>query len=200
MGHAWVNVTYLTDAEYAAEVARAARLPDERHALKGAHGFGIDVASPQPRRHSWAGRWRYHSGAALARHWCSNRSARQVRHLPALEGWGPDKNGDTLILLGYYNRNKTQELDIPIGPDNRIEPGGPDFGQPTLLRRAPARRVRDQGAEGLRHAEAHVDADCERTDIVHLLLAEPAYWVNFYKHPANGNEPPSSSSSVTVPR
>ena len=43
----------------------------------------------------------------------------------ALEGWGPDKNGDTLILLGYYNRNKTQELDIPIGPDNRIEPGGP---------------------------------------------------------------------------
>jgi hypothetical protein len=50
---------------------------------------------------------------------------------PALEGWGPDKNGDTLILLGYYNRNKTQELDIPIGPDNRIEPGGPDFGQPT---------------------------------------------------------------------
>jgi hypothetical protein len=41
---------------------------------------------------------------------------------PALEGWGPDKNGDTLILLGYYNRNKTQELEIPIGPDNRIEP------------------------------------------------------------------------------
>jgi hypothetical protein len=23
------------------------------------------------------------------------------------------------------------ELDIPIGPDNSIEPGGPDYGQPT---------------------------------------------------------------------
>src|ERR1700752_1624881 len=29
------------------------------------------------------------------------------------------------------NRNTTQALDIPIGPDNRIEPGGPDLGQPT---------------------------------------------------------------------
>ena len=35
------------------------------------------------------------------------------------------------LLLGYYNRNQKQELDIPIGPDNRIEPGGPDRGQPT---------------------------------------------------------------------
>ena len=34
-------------------------------------------------------------------------------------------------LLGYYNRNHKQELDIPIGPNNRIEPGGPDRGQPT---------------------------------------------------------------------
>ena len=33
--------------------------------------------------------------------------------------------------MGYFNRNTKQELDIPIGPDNRIEPGGPDRGQPT---------------------------------------------------------------------
>src|SRR5688572_4038711 len=50
---------------------------------------------------------------------------------PALEGWGPGKNGETLILLGYYNRNQTQELDIPVGQDNRIDPDGPDYGQPT---------------------------------------------------------------------
>jgi hypothetical protein len=51
---------------------------------------------------------------------------------PALEGWGPDASGENvLILLGYYNRNRSQELDIPIGPDNRIEPDGPDYGQPT---------------------------------------------------------------------
>ena len=50
---------------------------------------------------------------------------------PALEGWYPNADGTFTILLGYYNRNTAQILDIPIGPNNRIEPGGPDQGQPT---------------------------------------------------------------------
>jgi hypothetical protein len=49
----------------------------------------------------------------------------------ALEGWFPNPDGSFSILVGYYNRNLKEELDIPIGPDNRIEPGGPDRGQPT---------------------------------------------------------------------
>ena len=49
----------------------------------------------------------------------------------AFEGWFQNKDGTFSILLGYYNRNQKQEVDIPIGPDNRIEPGGPDQGQPT---------------------------------------------------------------------
>lgn len=50
---------------------------------------------------------------------------------PAYEGWFPNADGSFSILFGYFNRNQKQELDIPIGPDNRIEPGGPDQGQPT---------------------------------------------------------------------
>jgi hypothetical protein len=49
----------------------------------------------------------------------------------AFEGWFPNADGTFSILLGYYNRNQKQELDIPTGPNNRIEPGGPDQGQPT---------------------------------------------------------------------
>jgi hypothetical protein len=49
----------------------------------------------------------------------------------AFEGWFPNADGSFSILLGYYNRNLKQELEIPAGPDNRIEPGGPDQGQPT---------------------------------------------------------------------
>lgn len=49
----------------------------------------------------------------------------------AFEGWFRNQDGTYSILLGYYNRNTKQELDIPTGPDNRIEPGGPDQGQPT---------------------------------------------------------------------
>jgi hypothetical protein len=49
----------------------------------------------------------------------------------AFEGWYYDQDGSMKLLVGYFNRNTRQELDIPIGPNNRIEPGGPDQGQPT---------------------------------------------------------------------
>jgi hypothetical protein len=50
---------------------------------------------------------------------------------PAFEGWYYAKDGSQNLLVGYFNRNTKQELDIPVGPNNRIEPGGPDMGQPT---------------------------------------------------------------------
>jgi hypothetical protein len=49
----------------------------------------------------------------------------------AFEGWFRNPDGSFTLLLGYFNRDDKQELDIPIGPDNKIEPGGPDRGQPT---------------------------------------------------------------------
>lgn len=49
----------------------------------------------------------------------------------AFEGWFKNPDGSFSLLFGYFNRNLKEELDIPIGPNNRIEPGGPDLGQPT---------------------------------------------------------------------
>jgi hypothetical protein len=49
----------------------------------------------------------------------------------AFEGWFYNEDGSRSFLVGYFNRNTQQELDVPIGPNNRIEPGGPDLGQPT---------------------------------------------------------------------
>jgi len=49
----------------------------------------------------------------------------------AYEGWFDNPDGTHVFLVGYYNRNTQQEFDIPIGQNNRIEPGGPDMGQPT---------------------------------------------------------------------
>jgi len=49
----------------------------------------------------------------------------------AFEGWYHDKDGSVRVLVGYLNRNTKQEFDIPVGPNNRIDPGGPDQGQPT---------------------------------------------------------------------
>jgi hypothetical protein len=47
------------------------------------------------------------------------------------EGWFRNTDGSFSMLFGYYNRNLKQEMDIAVGPNNRIEPGGPDRGQPT---------------------------------------------------------------------
>ena len=49
----------------------------------------------------------------------------------SFEGWFKNADGTFSLLIGYYNRNQKQEVDIPIGPENKIEPGGPDQGQPT---------------------------------------------------------------------
>jgi hypothetical protein len=57
----------------------------------------------------------------------------------AFEGWFENADGSRSFLVGYLNRNFEQELDVPIGPDNRIEPGGPDMGQPTHF--MPGRRT-----------------------------------------------------------
>ena len=50
---------------------------------------------------------------------------------PVFEGWQENDDGSFTMLFGYLNRNLDEELDIPIGPNNRLEPGGLDQGQPT---------------------------------------------------------------------
>jgi hypothetical protein len=52
---------------------------------------------------------------------------------PIFEGWTKTADGSYQLWFGYLNRNHVQELPIPVGPDNRIEPGGPDRGQPTYF-------------------------------------------------------------------
>jgi hypothetical protein len=52
---------------------------------------------------------------------------------PAYEGWEPNPDGSFNLVFGYMNSNWEEEFNVPIGPGNNIEPGGPDRGQPTHL-------------------------------------------------------------------
>jgi hypothetical protein len=52
---------------------------------------------------------------------------------PAYEGWYQNDDGSFSLLIGYYNRNSKEPLTIPVGPNNKIEPGDPDQGQPTFF-------------------------------------------------------------------
>src|ERR1051326_7930408 len=51
--------------------------------------------------------------------------------VPVFEGWEQNADGTFNLVFGYFNRNWEEEVDIPIGADNTIEPGGADQGQPT---------------------------------------------------------------------
>src|SRR5713226_6011187 len=50
---------------------------------------------------------------------------------PAFEGWEQAADGSRYFIFGYLNRNWEEEFDVQVGPDNNVEPGGPDQGQPT---------------------------------------------------------------------
>jgi len=53
--------------------------------------------------------------------------------VPYFEGWIRNSDGTFDLVFGYFNRNWEQEVVIPAGPDNTVELGGPDSGQPTYF-------------------------------------------------------------------
>lgn len=109
----------------------------------------------------------------------------------AYEGWYYGKDGSTYALLGYFNRNTKQEFDIPAGPNNRVEPGGPDQGQPTHF--APGRQwgvfavklPKDLGAK--RMSWTLVANGFTNTITMHT---QADYIIEPYMDAANKNTPP----------
>ena len=111
---------------------------------------------------------------------------------PAFEGWGATQDGSSnMIVLGYMNRNKSGVLEIPVGPNNRIEPGGPDYGQPTVFFPGRQKLVfaikvpKDFGAKALTWT---LVANGQSSVVTFHLQKD--YYLNFYKDEANGNQPP----------
>ena len=50
---------------------------------------------------------------------------------PVYEGWFQNSDGTFALSFGYFNRNAEEVLDIPVGPNNFLEPGDTNQGQPT---------------------------------------------------------------------
>jgi len=51
--------------------------------------------------------------------------------VPVFEGWERNADGSFNMVFGYMNRNYEEQVEIPVGTDNNMQPGGPDQGQPT---------------------------------------------------------------------
>ena len=53
--------------------------------------------------------------------------------VPAFEGWEQNPDGTFDLIFGYLNRNSQEKVHLPIGPNNYMEPGAQDQGQPTFF-------------------------------------------------------------------
>ena len=118
----------------------------------------------------------------------------------AFEGWYENPDGSLTLLVGYFNRNSEQTFDIPVGPNNRIEPGPPDQGQPTYF--LPRRQwgvftikvPKDFGKNKLTWT---IVANGQATTIpLHL---DPLWIVAPFKDVGINNTPPSVKFSVNGP-
>jgi hypothetical protein len=110
---------------------------------------------------------------------------------PAFEGWYFDKDGSQRVMVGYFNRNTKQEFDIPAGPNNRIEPGPADQGQPTHFNAGrqwgvfTIRLPKDFGTKKL--SWTIVANGFTNTITLHTM---PDYIVEPFEDAANKNTPP----------
>jgi len=140
----------------------------------------------------------------LAACWCAGLSGQAPAQLPmepilysgasitgAFEGWYKNNDGTYSILVGYLNRNQKQALDIPVGPDNHIDPGGPDQGQPTHF--LPRRQwgvftVTVPKDIGTRRLTWTITANGQTTSIP--LHIDPLWVVEPFEDAGVGNTPP----------
>ena len=109
----------------------------------------------------------------------------------AFEGWYRNRDGSISLLVGYFNRNTKQDLDIPIGPQNQIEPGGPDQGQPTHFltgRQWGVFSIKVPNDFGTRKLTWTLVANGQ-TNVVTMHL-KPEWIVEPYEDAANKNTPP----------
>jgi hypothetical protein len=52
---------------------------------------------------------------------------------PDFAGWEANPDGSFNMVFGYMNQNYEEHVHVPIGPNNRFEPGEIDRGQPTYF-------------------------------------------------------------------
>jgi hypothetical protein len=116
---------------------------------------------------------------------------------PVYEGWFRDSAGTLMLSFGYLNRNYSQEIDIPTGPDNKIEPGPADQGQPTHF--IPRRQWGAFAVTVAKDLERRLQT--EKRTVSWTLRANgqtvtipanigPAYAIDALKEPTIGNTPP----------
>ncbi|MEO2197626.1 MAG: hypothetical protein ABGY72_16265 [bacterium] len=123
---------------------------------------------------------------------------------PMFEGWYENADGTATVLVGFFNANSEETVEIPVGELNRFEPGLEDRGQPTHF--PPGRSWGVLSIQVPRDFDGDLrwvlSANGQPTSMpVHL---QPPYFIEPLRDAADGNEPPtirfaSAGAGVTGP-
>ena len=117
--------------------------------------------------------------------------------VPIFEGWYRNPDGTFELSFGYFNVNTEETLEIPLGPENFIEPAEFDGRQPTVFEPVPDQDRRHWGA-----FTVTVPADFGDRDVVWTLhvrgqtltvpgrLTSPAYELAGWEFPGRSSVSP----------
>lgn len=93
---------------------------------------------------------------------------------PMFNGWVTNEDGSTTLIFGFANRNRTTDMDIPVGPNNKLEPAQFQGAQAThfpVYNRGGFVGIQERGAFGVT-----VPADMAGTEVVWTLTSGGNTW------------------------
>lgn len=93
---------------------------------------------------------------------------------PMFNGWIRNEDRSVTMIFGFANLNRTSDLDIPLGPNNKLEPAMFQGTQPThfpVYSRRGFVGMQERGAFAV-----NVPADMADTDVVWTLNANGKNW------------------------
>ena len=117
---------------------------------------------------------------------------------PAYEGWYDNPDGSFTLLIGFFNPNQDETVEVPIGENNFISPGLPDQGQPSLFtsgRGYGVFSIQVPADFGDEQVSWTLTSNNQTVTIPMHLQAD--YYVEPLRDAANGNEPPTLRFSQT---
>lgn len=111
--------------------------------------------------------------------------------VPMFEGWYQNADGTATILVGFFNPNREQTVDLPVGELNRFSPGPEDLGQPTHFLPGRSWGVTSIQVPGDFSDDLTWTLTANNMPASIPVHLEAPYFIEPFRDAADGNEPPS---------
>ena len=110
---------------------------------------------------------------------------------PAFEGWYGNADGTATLLIGFFNSNTEQSVELPVGELNYFSPGPRDRGQPTHFAPGRAWGVFTIQVPGDFDGELSWTLVANEEPVTIPFHIQAPYFVEPFKDASNNNEPPT---------